>query len=285
MTFRHIRSCLKYGAHAQTKSPVRRAISVSPPVSTLSAPRPATVRSTTAEQFAPVLRAHTDLLADCTPDVDPAEARRRIANGHVAYDALRVVRSCGDLLPRFSRVLEAFEVAGYVSNDDRREILRAELDVDDLVCGWLTGDRTPRESRRRVARQVAIVVGNALLRAATSRVGAPSVWRAWTRVVCPCCGGAPDLALVERGAQRSLVCARCDAQWRAPRAGCLGCDSLELSAIARINNPALGYDLIMCSACGRFLKERPRRGLESFLVERALTTELDLAAEQRGLRI
>ena len=55
--------------------------------------------------------------------------------------------------------------------------------------------------------------------------------------------------------------------------------------IARISNPALGYDLVMCNSCGRFLKERPRRGLASLLVERALTAELDLAAEQRGLRI
>lgn len=56
-------------------------------------------------------------------------------------------------------------------------------------------------------------------------------------------------------------------------------------AIARICNPALGYDLVMCNSCGRFLKERPRRGLASLLVERALTAELDLSAEQRGLRI
>jgi hypothetical protein len=55
--------------------------------------------------------------------------------------------------------------------------------------------------------------------------------------------------------------------------------------VARIANPELGYTLVMCSACGRFLKERPRRGIESLLVERAITTELDLAAEQRGLRI
>ncbi len=41
----------------------------------------------------------------------------------------------------------------------------------------------------------------------------------------------------------------------------------------------------MCNACGRFLKERQRRGVNSLLVERAVTLELDLAAEQRGLRI
>lgn len=254
-------------------------------VSTLSPPRQATVRSTTAEQFAPVLRVHSDVFADCSPAVDPAAARKRIASGQVAYDALKVLSSCGDLLPRFVRVLGAFEVAGFVSNNDRRALLDSELDVDDLVAGWFTGDRTPSDPRRRIARQAAIVIGNALLRAATARVGTPTAWKNWTRVVCPCCGGSPDIALIDRGAQRTLTCARCDAQWRAPRAGCLGCDTAESPGVARIANLELGYVLVMCSACGRFLKERPRRGIESLLVERAITTELDLAAERRGLRI
>lgn len=252
---------------------------------TLSPSRPGTVRTTTAEQLAPVLRVHAEVMQHCTPGVDPDTARRRISRGNVAYDALRVLRTCGDLTAPFARVLEAFEVAGFLSNADRRALLDSELDVDDLVAGWFTGDRTPREPRRRAARQAAIVIGNALLRAATARVGPPSAWRTWSRAVCPCCGGSPDIALIERGAQRTLVCARCDAQWRAPRAGCLGCDASEVPETARIGNPALGYDLVMCSACGRFLKERPRRGMEALLVERAITIELDLAAERRGLRI
>lgn len=254
-------------------------------MSAISPPRPTTVRGTLAEQFEPVLRVHAELLEGCVPQVDADDAQRRIRNGQVGYDALRILGSCGDLLPRFVAVLDAFEVAGFVSNDDRCMLLDGELDVDDLVSGWFTGDRMPRDARRRVARQVAILVGNALLRAASARVGAASVWRGWTRTVCPCCGGAPDIALIERGAQRTLVCARCDVQWRARRTGCLGCDSESAPAIARIGNPELGYDLVMCNTCGRFLKERPRRGLESFIVERALTIELELAAEQRGLRI
>ena len=232
-----------------------------------------------------MLRVHADVLNDCTPSVDAQAARKRITSGQVAYDALKVVASCGDLFPRFVRVLEAFEVAGFVSNNDRRALLSSEIDVDELIVGWFTGDRSPRDPRRRVARQAAIVIGNALLRAATARVGAPSVWKHWSRVVCPCCGGSPDVAIIERGAQRTLICARCDAQWRLARMGCLGCDSAESPGVARIANPALGYVLVMCSACGRFLKERPRRGMEALLVERAITTELDLAAEQRGLRI
>jgi formate dehydrogenase maturation protein FdhE len=237
------------------------------------------------EQFDSVLRAHAEVLGECTPEVDMAGARLRIRSGQVAYDALRVVRSCGDLTPRFLRMLDAFEVAGFLSNDDRRALLDQELDVDDLMSGWLTGDRIPRDHRRRIARQAALVVGNALLQAASARVGSASVWKTWTRLVCPCCGGAPDIVLLDRGSQRSLVCSRCDAQWRAPRPGCLGCETSPGTATARISSRAVGYDLLMCNACGRFIKERSRRGLAALIVERALTTELDLAAEMRGLRI
>lgn len=218
--------------------------------------------------------------------MDVEAAQRRIRAGQVGYDALRVLRSCGDLLPRFQIVLDAFEVAGFVSNEERRALLDAEPDVDDLVSGWFTGDRTPRDPRRRVARQAAIIVGNALLRAASSMLCPSSTWKAWVRTVCPCCGGAPDIVLVERATTRTLVCARCDTQWRSKRTGCLGCDTADTpAAVARISNPELGYDLLMCNACGRFIKERPRRGLDSLIVERGLTMELDLAAEQRGLRI
>lgn len=243
------------------------------------------IPGTLAKQFAPVLRAYADVAAGCAPSLDVNAARERIGRGQVAYDALRVLRSCGDLHPRFARVLDAFEIAGLVSNDERQAITDAEPDVDELVSGWFTGDRTPRDTRRRIARQAAIVVGNALLRQASALVGTSGTWTGWSRVVCPCCGGSPDIVLVERGAARTLVCARCDAQWRARRSVCLGCDTTDADAIARIPNPALGYDLVMCNECGRFIKERPRRGIGALLVERALTTELDLAAEQRGLRI
>jgi formate dehydrogenase maturation protein FdhE len=256
-----------------------------PSVTTLSTRRPATVRSATAEQFAPVLRVHAGIVGDCVPDVNVDDARARIAMGQVGYDALRVLRSCGDLHARFARVLEALDVAGLVSAVERRRIVDSEMDVDDLVAGWFTGDRTPHDPRRRAARQAAIVIGNALLRTASKLVGTSSSWRGWTRSVCPCCGGAPDIALVERPGERILVCARCDAQWRATRPGCLGCDVAEPTGVARIVNPELGYTLVMCSSCGRFIKETPRRGFGAPLVERALTAELDMAAEQRGLRI
>ena len=142
-----------------------------------------------------MLHAHAEIRAECMPLVDVEHALSRIRSGQVGYDALRVLRSCGDPMPRYARVLDAFEVAGFLSNDDRRALLHSELDVDDLVSGWFTGDRTPRESTRRIARLAAIVVGNALLRAASGLIEPGTVWREWTRIVCPCCGGSQTVPL------------------------------------------------------------------------------------------
>jgi hypothetical protein len=254
------------------------------PVSRTSLSRPGTVRSTTAEQLAPVLRAHAEVMRGLAPIVDTHDARTRVQGGQVAYDAIRVIRSVGDLGAAFARLLDAFEVAGLVSNDERRDVLAASLDIDDVACGWFMGDRVPRDPTRLLAQQVAGAVGNAILRRATSLVGRPVLWSQWTRTVCPCCGSSPDFILTD-GEVRTLVCARCDAEWRAPREGCLGCDATDTPLqMARIPNAALGYDLVMCNDCGRFMKERARAGAAPFLVERAITAELDHAAELRGLR-
>lgn len=253
-------------------------------VSTASLSRTASVRSSTAEQLAPVLRAHAEVMRGFTPFVDTQDARARVESGKVAYDLLRVIRSVGDMGAAFVRLLDAFEVAGMVSNEERRAVLDAAFDIDDLVCGWCMGDHVPRDATRRLAHQVAMTLGNAILHRASSLVGRPVLWSLWTRTVCPCCGCSPDFAFTE-GTVRTLACGRCDAEWRAPRDGCLGCDAPDTPQhIARIPNAALGYDLLMCNDCGRFLKERARSGTGSLLVERAITAELDHAAELRGLR-
>jgi hypothetical protein len=80
--------------------------------------------------------------------VDVEHAQSRIRNGQVGYDALRVLRSCGDPMPYFTRVLDAFEVAGFLSNEDRRSLLDSELDVDERHA--LGTDLGVRAQDRRV---------------------------------------------------------------------------------------------------------------------------------------
>lgn len=239
------------------------------------------VRSTLAEQFVPVLRVHAQLRAECTPVFDLAGARKRVHAGHVAFDADTVILAADDLRPAFHRVLAAFEIAGMVSNDDSGTLHERTLDVREFISAWLSGDSASRDNRRRAARQAAILVANAVLSVAAERIRGRNGWSNWTRAICPCCGGAPDIALRTAAQSRVLICARCDARWTSARMKCLGCDSDQ---VARIHAPKLEYDLLICNACGRFIMEREEAGLQSLIVERAITTELVVAAEQRGLR-
>ena len=113
----------------------------------------------------------------------------------------------------------------------------------------------------------------------------------WNRSYCPCCGGSPDFSVrddtVDGGLERDrgLVCARCDTTWRTEALGCLGCGERESPTIARISSDALGYQLAICNACGRYLKEPAAPAPLDPLVERVLTAQLDAAAEARGLRL
>jgi hypothetical protein len=239
------------------------------------------VRSTLAEQFAPVLRAHAQLRSDCTPALDVERARARVASGYFAYDPAKVLASSADVRPGFTRMLAAFEVAGLISNDDSRALMRRSLAVDELVTAWLRGDWTSRDPRRHAGLQVAGLVGNAVLGAASALVFDAGIWSGWTRTRCPCCGGAADIALTDGNEDRTLICARCDTRWTSARETCLGCHSDE---IGRIRTPSLEYDLVICNACGRFIMERESTEPLALIVERAITAELALAAEQRGLR-
>ncbi|MDB4915900.1 MAG: putative formate dehydrogenase formation protein [Gemmatimonadetes bacterium] len=243
--------------------------------------RSGTVRSTLAEQFAPVLRVHAYLRAEPAGGLDLDRARERVARGYSAYDPQRVLAAAGDLHGRFARLLAAFEVAGLVSSEDSRALLHDDLDVNELVIAWIRADHTSRDARRRIARQVAVLVGNSVLGAAADVVSGGEVFRGWTRPTCPCCDGTPDIALADGGADRTLICARCDTRWHSAWRTCLGCQSDEL---ARIHTPSLDYDLVICNACGRFITERAHAGLQPLIVERAITAELAVAAEQRGLR-
>jgi formate dehydrogenase maturation protein FdhE len=141
----------------------------------------------------------------------------------------------------------------------------------------------PRNPAMRLARNVAAVVGNAVLTRAASDVANGFSFAAWKRSLCPCCGASPDLAL-STDKRRSLVCWRCDTIWRTNQLGCLGCGATAAPTLVRIPSP-YGYQLAICNSCGRYLKERRGAPAHALLVERALTAGLDEAAELRGLRV
>ena len=90
---------------------------------------------------------------------------------------------------------------------------------------------------------------------------------------------------VRAEAARALICARCDTRWVAPTPGCLGCEATRPPTFVRVDAFDLGYELLVCHACARYIKERRGEGMQAPIVERTLTVELDSAAERRGLRI
>lgn len=243
------------------------------------------VRTGLAEVLQPVALLHAELAAAWPVAVDRAVARRRIKAGRPAFDALEMLQHAGDLHRPFQRAAQAFERAGMATPD---AVLAARqhppTTVMSLGASWIAGEPLPRlEPRRLSQRAAALVVGSVLARAATT-VRASVRASVHDRASCPACGSAPEFSRLS-AAGRKLVCARCDTTWQTTRTGCLGCDAHDAPTVFRIPSPDIGYDLIVCNACGRYVKETTRRGGGDLLVERALTAQLDAAAERRGLRL
>ena len=105
----------------------------------------------------------------------------------------------------------------------------------------------------------------------------------WGRPFCPVCGGAPDLAALESGGGRRLLCSRCDVEWHFRRVGCPFCGSE--GSISYWPSEGGAYRLYVCEACRAYLKTVDEREVvlaRPLPAERILTVELDLAAQAAG---
>jgi hypothetical protein len=249
----------------------------------LSTRRPSSASKSLAEQFQPIVAIHETLRARATVALDVAAARERIRGGRPGFDAATLLRDAGDLTRSFHRAAASFEKIGIASTTELAALRRETLDATELVSSWANGESVPRNPALRLARHVAAIIGNAVLSRAAMDVGSGFSFAAWKRVLCPCCGASPDLAL-STDKRRSLICWRCDTMWRTSRLGCLGCGADASPTLVRIASP-YGYDLAICHSCGRYLKERRGAPTNSLIVERALTASLDEAAQMRGLRV
>ena len=253
---------------------------MSPLLSTRRAPA---ASKSLAEQFQPIVTIHETLRERATVALDVAAARERIRGGRPGFDAPTLLRNGGDLTRCFHRTAAAFEKIGIASTTELAALRRETLEVTALVSSWANAESLPRNPALRLARHVAAIVGNAVLSRAALQVADRFSFAAWKRVLCPCCGASPDLAL-STDKRRSLICWRCDTMWRTSRLGCLSCGADSSPTLVRIASP-YGYELAICNSCGRYLKERRGAPTQSLIVERALTASLDEAAEMRGLRV
>lgn len=242
------------------------------------------VRWTVTEQIAPVVQLSADLDARWPLSIDVAGAAARVRAGRVGYEPVAVIAAAGNLHVPFVRATAALERAGLASDDEATQARERRIHLPGLVRAWLGGEPMPRDRVRATARRAAALVASSILRRASSVLQATHAHRAWQRTYCPSCGGTADFSLHGAGT-RTLICARCDSGWQTAARGCLGCGEQASPTIVRIVSDALGYDLAICNACGRYLKERTDDGALDPLVERVLTAQLDAAAEARGLRL
>jgi formate dehydrogenase maturation protein FdhE len=237
-----------------------------------------------ADQFRPVLELQQALRSSVRPVVDVAEARARIASRRHGFDPAKILSRARTVVTAFDRCVDALEVAGLESSTTVMALRQEKYDPRSLAIAWAAGETPSNASSQRLAQRAASVVAGAILQSNARVVVHNLSLDSWRRPVCPSCGGQPDLAFVD-GGKRSLVCSRCDTSWPVMTRGCIGCDAAGPPTIARVRSPYLGYDLVICHACGRYLKERTGKALHPPLVERALTAEMDAAAVRRGLRV
>lgn len=236
------------------------------------------------DELGPLVRVHTELGRFRLGPTRVRKGRANIAEGRVAFDPHEVLRAAGGLDSSLSRVATAFEMCGLASPRELEAFRKGYAIAQPLLKAWLVGERGSSDEGRRLALRAAAIVGNGILRSAAAQVGKGADFSSWQRPTCPCCGGAPDLAVRNDGA-RSLICSRCDTHWAAPTNGCLGCEATRPPTFVRVDALDLGYELLVCHACARYIKERRGDGMAAPMIERALTQELDIAAERRGLRI
>jgi hypothetical protein len=216
--------------------------------------------------------------------LDLTSARARIGAGLTGYQPIEVIGSAGDLVVPFLHATRAIETAGLASNAAIAAARERRFEVLPAITGWLAGERRPRDPTLQVVRLAASIVAGSILRRASEDVARELSLDGWARATCPCCGSPPELA-AETSHGRRLLCSRCDATWPCSHVGCLGCGARGSPLLARIPAPAIGYELTICNACGRYLKVRAHGDEIEPLVERALTSELEEAAERRGLRL
>lgn len=237
-----------------------------------------------ADELEPLVRVHTELGRFRLAPGRVKRARANVAEGRVAFDPNEVLRTARDLDGSLGRVATAFEMCGMASPRALESFRKGYAIAQPLLKAWLVGERGSSDQGRRLALRAAALVGNAILRSAAAQASKGASFGDWKKASCPCCGGNPDLAVRSQSSRR-LICARCDTQWIAPTLGCLGCEASRPPTFVRVDAIDLGYELLVCHACARYIKERRGEGTLVPIVERALTVELDAAAERRGLRI
>jgi len=116
-------------------------------------------------------------------------------------------------------------------------------------------------------------------------------WRdedTWLHRYCPVCGSGPSMAQlagVDPGRRRNLVCGYCGTRWRFGRMDCPFCEGANhhhLSALTVEGEKQFRIDY--CDSCLGYLKTYNGEGSENVLLADWTSLHLDVLAKDRGLK-
>jgi formate dehydrogenase maturation protein FdhE len=117
--------------------------------------------------------------------------------------------------------------------------------------------------------------------------GGAAPFGAWTRGLCPVCGGEPDFACITTSGERLLICGRCHTRWPTTPFACPFCGEADRQRITSFATPDGTYRVMACQTCKRYLKtfdsRRADRGVMP-TVDTIATLPLDAVVMQKGFR-
>jgi len=163
--------------------------------------------------------------------------------------------------------------------------------LEQVVRVWYEGSSLSDIAEAQYVNEqlLAFVIGTALkpFLSAYSEALLPLVdQESWRRRYCPVCGGKPDFAFLDKDkGARWLVCSRCDAEWLFQRLECPYCGTQNQDALAYFTDDEGIYRLYVCEECRSYIKAIDLRRTESdVLLERILTLDMDMQAQQAGYK-
>lgn len=189
-------------------------------------------------------------------------------------------------------VLRRYEALDAPVADEIHAMTRAGDDLQQIVMDWfnraaapekLALAKPPQNGPEMLGEIIRLAMRPFLARCAET-VQPRTDFRAWSRGVCPLCGGDPELAMILADEERRLVCGRCTAAWP-HRSGCPFCGTMQPSHLTSFMSHDGHYRLYGCLDCKRYLKavDTRRTGRPvSLAVDSVMTLPLDAAAMQKG---
>ncbi len=196
----------------------------------------------------------------------------------------RLLRDVSELLRRFG-MMEADHVQRV------HALTRESQALEPLVRWWYESTASP-ESAGEAPVEGAENYEHALLlamRPFLSRSAEVLLARvdcsAWTRAICPMCGGQPEFGVWPADGVRHLVCGRCTGQWRFAEEACPFCESCDPAHRRSFASPSRTYRVDACDQCQRYLKGFDGRAANRALMlgfDAIATLPLDAAAIQQG---